>query len=832
MNLSERFKQYFGFDIRKGQEQILQLIEQNYHVFSILVTGYGKTYIPFFLAKDTPYKILYFAPLRALLFDLENRAKSYNIDTIYLKAKEKQEDDAILDELWKYRIILLTPEKLNRNKYLLSELIKMKYDIKYIIIDEAHTLLEQGISFRPSFQKLAVLLSNILTPTTQLCFHSATLNEFHINYIMDLFKQHNIQTKSAIVYSAPVRTNIQIKWFPATIYKVANNIFTDNNHTNNAYDSYSITSAVFPEIENIGLSNHHKKYIISLILKILFFITLGGYKYNDNKTIAYFYSVPVLNNIYSLLYHIAKNQRKFSIIYNYKDDNGESKYPLISYELNVRNESKEYIDVNNDEDNYEGEDNDEIQQNGRVPYYFDIEIKAIYNGKSYTNTTTVFAYHGQMSRQVRDIIEQNFIQDKQRSNWFAMSTSALGAGIDIPDIRHIIHTCLPVSLSEYIQQISRAGRKLAKATNYVIENTQFSQYLINQNNPSPDEIQGYLKRIIEHAKTDIEYKIIYKTYRNLLVTLCPECSNLTKSELYYIVRTFRTIINIFETYDIIERRRRLYIPCEISISNKTYIPRKQEYKLVFNILSQQLRGSQQSINITIPQIAGLIGLSVDETYKILSYFKHNRIISCKNNDLGVRDSIKVICPDFDKAVEKIDWQFLAKKKEYEQKEFYKIKEYIQRQQIDIEEAFNFMLQQFKEVNIEKFVHIDEKIVAEEMQKQYDTEKHNINIPMDINPFQVAKCRIEELKNKNIQDYNLNYIEDVMEYILRDIEKLVDKEQKWDEVSSIVRSTWGKFYDIFNDCNENKNRFLKEDVIGIFNNFLNKVQEVLKHATAQ
>lgn len=43
-----------------------------------------------------------------------------------------------------------------------------------------------------------------------------------------------------------------------------------------------------------------------------------------------------------------------------------------------------------------------------------------------------------------------------------MSTSAFGLGIDIPNIRSVIHYTLPFDLNDYDQQISRAeeeGRK-------------------------------------------------------------------------------------------------------------------------------------------------------------------------------------------------------------------------------------------------------------------------------------------------------------------------------------------------------------------------------------
>ena len=48
------------------------------------------------------------------------------------------------------------------------------------------------------------------------------------------------------------------------------------------------------------------------------------------------------------------------------------------------------------------------------------------------------------------------------------ATSALGMGVDAPDIRHVIHVTPPSSIESYVQEIGRAGRtgQLLSATLY------------------------------------------------------------------------------------------------------------------------------------------------------------------------------------------------------------------------------------------------------------------------------------------------------------------------------------------------------------------------------
>lgn len=73
---------------------------------------------------------------------------------------------------------------------------------------------------------------------------------------------------------------------------------------------------------------------------------------------------------------------------------------------------------------------------------------------AHTNIRTAF-YHGGMTPMERILIQQQFILNQLD---ILCATNAFGMGIDKPDIRFIIHYDCPDSLSNYVQEIGRAGR--------------------------------------------------------------------------------------------------------------------------------------------------------------------------------------------------------------------------------------------------------------------------------------------------------------------------------------------------------------------------------------
>ncbi len=64
-------------------------------------------------------------------------------------------------------------------------------------------------------------------------------------------------------------------------------------------------------------------------------------------------------------------------------------------------------------------------------------------------------YHAGLEREERTASQDRFLEGKTQ---VLCATTAFGLGVDIPDIRRIIHDHLPNSLIDYVQQSGRAGR--------------------------------------------------------------------------------------------------------------------------------------------------------------------------------------------------------------------------------------------------------------------------------------------------------------------------------------------------------------------------------------
>lgn len=88
-------------------------------------------------------------------------------------------------------------------------------------------------------------------------------------------------------------------------------------------------------------------------------------------------------------------------------------------------------------------------------------VDAIYNFLETIYPGQVARYHAKIQpEKLKHQMEMDFLQGKTK---IMVATSAFGMGIDVPDIELVIHFNTPISMTDYIQQIGRAGRDSRKA---------------------------------------------------------------------------------------------------------------------------------------------------------------------------------------------------------------------------------------------------------------------------------------------------------------------------------------------------------------------------------
>lgn len=101
-------------------------------------------------------------------------------------------------------------------------------------------------------------------------------------------------------------------------------------------------------------------------------------------------------------------------------------------------------------------------KNGRVVIYCSTRkyVDMVTNHLSEPFSGEVVKCHAYMDADKRQRHEMQFINGKKR---IMVATTAFGMGVDVPDIRLVIHFNLPLSVIDYYQQIGRAGRDDKKA---------------------------------------------------------------------------------------------------------------------------------------------------------------------------------------------------------------------------------------------------------------------------------------------------------------------------------------------------------------------------------
>lgn len=121
---------------------------------------------------------------------------------------------------------------------------------------------------------------------------------------------------------------------------------------------------------------------------------------------------------------------------------------------------------------------------------------------------TALSFHGDMTSSERQQIISEY---RDGSTNLVFATNAFGMGIDIPNIRVVIHFMLPESIEQYYQEIGRAGRDQNGATSYMLYSNKNIQvrktHFIDKSFPKGDEVKELFKKASnnEIGKKTLQY---------------------------------------------------------------------------------------------------------------------------------------------------------------------------------------------------------------------------------------------------------------------------------------------------------------------------------------
>lgn len=108
----------------------------------------------------------------------------------------------------------------------------------------------------------------------------------------------------------------------------------------------------------------------------------------------------------------------------------------------------------------------------------------------------VAAFHGDMSAEERMEIVEKF---KNNEVNIVFATNAFGMGIDIPDIRVVIHYMIPESIEQYYQEVGRASRDNRGANAYLLYTNKNidvkKKHFIDRSFPTEEELNKTFAKI-------------------------------------------------------------------------------------------------------------------------------------------------------------------------------------------------------------------------------------------------------------------------------------------------------------------------------------------------
>ena len=189
-DIHQPLKQYFGYDqFRPLQEEVIRTVLSGKDALVIMPTGGGKSIcfqVPALLFKGVTLVI---SPLIALMKDQVDGLNANGIQAAFYNSSQAAgEQHEILDQVrsGSLRLLYVAPESLS----FLTEVLSEEF-VSCIAVDEAHCISSWGHDFRPSYQRLGFLKTQL--PNTPIIALTATADKATRQDILDQLSIPNAQ---------------------------------------------------------------------------------------------------------------------------------------------------------------------------------------------------------------------------------------------------------------------------------------------------------------------------------------------------------------------------------------------------------------------------------------------------------------------------------------------------------------------------------------------------------------------------------------------------------------------------------------------------------------
>jgi len=155
-------------NFRDGQwEAIITLIEKPERLLVVQRTGWGKSLVYFlatYLRRDQGAgPTLIISPLLALMRNQIAAASRLNIKAASINCSNDEDWAKIEAELrtGKIDVLLISPERLDNERFQNQVLLPMSSRIGLLVVDEAHCISDWGHDFRPDYKRIVRIVQNL-----------------------------------------------------------------------------------------------------------------------------------------------------------------------------------------------------------------------------------------------------------------------------------------------------------------------------------------------------------------------------------------------------------------------------------------------------------------------------------------------------------------------------------------------------------------------------------------------------------------------------------------------------------------------------------------------